>query len=563
MEGVGITGVRNLEVVRDMVAAVAADIAAAAAAAGVAVHAARRDSLQTARENTLKNPNLSGYARSYALQETDKAIAREERAIESVKRTAEEAANALKANSGLSSQVTRGYDAAETAANNSAKASERAGDRAGKAAKKAADAAKKEVRTISDYVSDLSKVFNNAFNFRFGFQQAEDNTRATFRAIQEAMDSAEKSARDLRTSMQDLRATMQGLRSERTILDYQLRVAREYNDTIREQALLAEIAKNEADQVKTRDDLADQTKELAKEERFLQKNLSGTTGESEQHREMVLGLVKAYQDQITEYANTGASQKQIEQYSQQLRGEFARQLTQLGYNQVELKKYTAAFDDMSQIIRAIPRDVTTKFNAKMSAADRALMEHFNGLKNKSVTANQRINNTVTNTVRNVDGTTAHQKAKMSIWAQIEGLRGQLARTNVNHTGRSAMESQLRTLLRRYENYWEGGYVGDGGKKEPMGVVHGGEFVFTKEATRAIGPANLQAQMEAAQRGTPFTPGMMVQSGPTASMPGAIALTAGTIQQIAAAVQNTFYLNGQQIAGAANQGNRHDSSVGAA
>lgn len=566
MEGVGITGVRNLEVVRDMVTAVAADIAAAAAAAGVAVHAARRDSIKSARDNTLNNPNLSGYARSYALQEADKAIAREERAIEGVKRTAEEAVGALRANANLSSQVTHGYNGAKVAADEAAKASERNGraaKNAGDRAKKAAQEAQKEIRTVSDYVSDLSKVMNNAFNFRFGFQQAEDGTRQAFRAIQESMDSAEKSARDLRTSMQDLRATMQGLRSERTILDYQLRVAREYNDTIREQALLAEIAKNEADQVKTRDDLADQTKELAKEERFLQKNLSGTTGESEQHREMVLGLVKAYQDQITEYANTGASQKQIEQYSQQLRGEFARQLTQLGYNQVELKKYTAAFDDMSQIIRAIPRDVTTKFNAKMSAADRALMEHFNGLKNKSVTANQRINNTTTNTVRNVDGTTAREKVKLSLWAQIEGLRGELARRNVNHTGRSAMESELRNLTRRYQNYWEGGYVGNGGKKEPMGVVHGGEFVFTKEATRAIGPANLQAQMEAAQRGTPYIPGMMVQSGPSASMPGAIALTAGTIQQIAAAVQNTFYLNGQQVANAANQGNRYDSSVGAA
>ncbi|MER5148755.1 phage tail tape measure protein, partial [Providencia stuartii] len=30
---------------------------------------------------------------------------------------------------------------------------------------------------------------------------------------------------------------------------------------------------------------------------------------------------------------------------------------------------------------------------------------------------------------------------------------------------------------------EGGYTGDGGKYQPMGIVHGGEFVFTKEATQ--------------------------------------------------------------------------------
>jgi DNA repair exonuclease SbcCD ATPase subunit len=37
----------------------------------------------------------------------------------------------------------------------------------------------------------------------------------------------------------------------------------------------------------------------------------------------------------------------------------------------------------------------------------------------------------------------------------------------------------------------GGYTGDGGKYEPAGVVHRGEFVFNKEATRRIGVKNLE------------------------------------------------------------------------
>lgn len=40
----------------------------------------------------------------------------------------------------------------------------------------------------------------------------------------------------------------------------------------------------------------------------------------------------------------------------------------------------------------------------------------------------------------------------------------------------------------------GGYTGDGGKYEPKGVVHGGEFVFTKEATQRLGPENLYRLM---------------------------------------------------------------------
>lgn len=44
----------------------------------------------------------------------------------------------------------------------------------------------------------------------------------------------------------------------------------------------------------------------------------------------------------------------------------------------------------------------------------------------------------------------------------------------------------------------GGYTGDGGKYQPKGIVHGGEFVFTKEATSAIGVGNLYAMMRGAQ-----------------------------------------------------------------
>jgi lambda family phage tail tape measure protein len=44
----------------------------------------------------------------------------------------------------------------------------------------------------------------------------------------------------------------------------------------------------------------------------------------------------------------------------------------------------------------------------------------------------------------------------------------------------------------------GGYTGDGGKYQPKGVVHGGEFVFTKEATSALGVDNLYAIMRSAQ-----------------------------------------------------------------
>lgn len=44
-------------------------------------------------------------------------------------------------------------------------------------------------------------------------------------------------------------------------------------------------------------------------------------------------------------------------------------------------------------------------------------------------------------------------------------------------------------------YASGGYTGDGGKYEPKGIVHGGEFVFTKESTARLGKDNLYRLMK--------------------------------------------------------------------
>lgn len=62
----------------------------------------------------------------------------------------------------------------------------------------------------------------------------------------------------------------------------------------------------------------------------------------------------------------------------------------------------------------------------------------------------------------------------------------------------------------------GGYTGEGGKYEPKGVVHGGEFVFTKEATNRLGVSNLYALM----RGGPgYADGGYVGTAPRTGLTG--------------------------------------------
>lgn len=58
----------------------------------------------------------------------------------------------------------------------------------------------------------------------------------------------------------------------------------------------------------------------------------------------------------------------------------------------------------------------------------------------------------------------------------------------------------------------GGFTGTGGKYEPAGIVHRGEFVFTKEATSRIGVGNLYRLMRGyADGGYVGAPGSMADS----------------------------------------------------
>lgn len=82
----------------------------------------------------------------------------------------------------------------------------------------------------------------------------------------------------------------------------------------------------------------------------------------------------------------------------------------------------------------------------------------------------------------------------------------------------------------------GGFTGTGGKYEPAGIVHRGEFVFTKEVTSRIGVGNLYRLMRGyATGGYVGTPGSMADSRSQAS---------GTFEQNNHVVINNDGTNGQ-------------------
>lgn len=71
------------------------------------------------------------------------------------------------------------------------------------------------------------------------------------------------------------------------------------------------------------------------------------------------------------------------------------------------------------------------------------------------------------------------------------------------------------LLGMLFGFADGGYTGDGGKYQPAGVVHRGEYVLSKEATRRAGVANLDA-LHSSLKG--YSAGGFVGSAPAIRKP---------------------------------------------
>lgn len=412
----------------------------------------------------------------------------------------------------------------------------------------------KEVRTLTDYVNDLSNIFSNALTFRFGFQQSKDKTLSAFQTIVDAAEDADKAVRDLNQSIMDLDATISGLQSDSEILQYQLSIAVEYGDTLRANAISAELAQNNADLSKAQSDRTDKTNQLSDAELAQAKVLEGNSQAAIDQRKNVDGLVSAYEDQIKAYTNTGASQAEVLSYTRQLRAQFSSQLIQLGYNTTQVEKYALAFDDMAKIISTIPRVLT--MTANTDPAQRAIDEFV--AKNKSTGSTY----TVTTAVN--DAALQKFSRGMSIVAQIAQMQARMSDPGVS--GNYNAISAISDTIRRYNallaagTYDGGGWTGAGTKHEPAGVVHRDEFVFTKEATNHYGVPFLNAMMN--QR----TPQMYGGGSPNITIApaggGMVDLSTGSLQRLANLIgPMVLKLDGQKVAENTNNHNKSFTRTG--
>ena len=110
-------------------------------------------------------------------------------------------------------------------------------------------------------------------------------------------------------------------------------------------------------------------------------------------------------------------------------------------------------------------------------------------------------------------------------------------------------------------YWEGGFTGRGGKYEPAGTVHKGEYVIPKkDVNQATGLPYADALGRLA-RGSVATPSPRGSSSGSSGGSSVVSLTPGTIQALAHATQKAIYLDGKKIADSSSNSYRQDNVVG--
>lgn len=373
-----------------------------------------------------------------------------------VAKTAPKASTGIGDLSGVMSGLAGGLDGFNSSA---PEASNNMDDLGGSAA-----GAAQQVRTLLDYAGDLAKVWDRAFEIRFSGQSTLDAITSSFISIQEAADAAAKRIRDLNNDISKLN-------SDISIQEYFLSIAIEYGDLARSQAIEADLAKKRAE-------LADKTAELQKEQDAASKSLVGNSKGAIENRKTIMDLVKQYQSHLQALAASGASQAQLAQATARLKQDFYAQATQLGYNRNELDLYAAAFDDVSVAIANIP-PVNIDISG-LGPAQIALREM------------QAAINAVTNNGRgySIPISTQVDTASAARAARLADLQRQLANAqmNMNSAIRSGADNvalrwmdQIARLsaLINSGSYAQGGYTGAGGKYEPAGIVHKGEYVIPK------------------------------------------------------------------------------------
>ena len=392
---------------------------------------------------------------------------------------------------------------------------------------------KKEVRTLLDYARDLSQVIERAFDIRFARTLEIDR-------IAEAWDRLGQEIEDARQTVDELVASQKNLAADRAIKEYFLSVATSYGDMLRAAKLREELAELDRQQ-------AEQNRQLQTAQAIAGGDLTGTGAGQRQNRESLLSLVQQYQSYITTLAETGASQDELRRATERARQEFIRQALELGFQETVVLQYAQAFDDVRTAIDNVPRNITV--DANVNPALQALNE-LNAKLNESIDLARELNR-IMGTSPSTPGTrTSSTTTTTTTTTTVTSGR----QPNAGPSGGGGGT--------KFKAFSSGGYTGPGGKYEPAGIVHRGEYVVPKRYVNQSTGMPDPSFIAAVQNGMrSFAIG-----GPTVGMgasgPLMVELSPYDRKLLAQAGNVQLRLNGKVVAEATNTTNFFDAQRGA-
>ena len=321
--------------------------------------------------------------------------------------------------------------------------------------------AQQEVRTLLDYAGDLEGVISRAFDIRFANTFAIDEIAAAWFDLGSTVE-------DARYQVDELIASQQDLGSDRALKEYFLSVAEAYNDTLRAAQLRKEISELDRQQ-------AQNARELAEAQQIAGGDLTTQGPGARQNRAALLDLVRNYQDYITSLAESGASQEELTAATEEARREFIQQARELGFQEDVVLQYAQAFDDVRTAIDRVPRDITIDFNA--NPALQALNE-LNAKLNSSIDLARELNRVSGTPSPAPSPAPSNQGRKLTV-AEISAIPLSAFSTKQRTADGKLTVAEISKLpLSAF--FANGGFTGRGGRMEPAGIVHRGEYVVPKQ-----------------------------------------------------------------------------------
>jgi len=358
--------------------------------------------------------------------------------------------------------------------------------------------ASEEVRTLSDYAGDLEDVISRAFDIRFASTFDIDR-------IAESWFDLTNQVEDAQYAVEELIATQSDLGSDRALKEYFLSVAEAYSDTLRASQLRKEIADLDRQQARN-------ARDLEEAQQIAGGDLTTQGPGSRQNRAALLGLVGEYQGYIATLAESGATQEELTEATEEARREFIRQARELGFQEDVVLQYAEAFDDVRTAINRVPRDITIDFNA--NPALQALNE-LNAKLNESINLASRLNQVQgqPTPTRTDPGQRTPTQAQIVTERRAQGTAAINNPENVrlNDPGRVTITArQVQFINPKVAaraagdiGFADGGFTGPGGKYQPAGIVHRGEYVVPKQyvnQSSGLPNANFLSQLQNGMRG---------------------------------------------------------------